>query len=242
MNGGYAPAVEKLAYLVWRPQDHDPAAWCADLRALGADLAAAGVPGVQVNVADAEVAGALVAMSTFDRPVEAVVTLWVPTVAGPARHDAEARLGALADRLAGYLVTESVPLAPPAHRGERTPGFANIALLRRPADLDRAAWLAAWQGRHTEVAIEVQSTFGYVQQAVVRPLTPDAPPVDAIVEELFPLEALTDLHAFFATGGDDDELGRRMGAMGASVARFGADRDLDVVATSRYVLATPFTT
>ena len=32
---------------------------------------------------------------------------------------------------------------------------------------------------------------------VVRPLTPDAPAIDGIVEELFPDAATTDLHAFF---------------------------------------------
>ncbi len=231
--------MEKLAYLAWRPEAVDPAAWADQLHEVAGALAAAGTPGVQLDVHDAAVADALVAMSTFDRPIEAVLFVWVDTVAGPQRTAVEEQLGAVVERLAGYLVTESVPLAAPPSLGERTPGFANIAVLRRPAELDREAWLAAWQGRHTPVAIEVQSTFGYVQHPVVRPLTPGAPPVDAIVEELFPIEALTDLHAFFATGGDDGELGRRMGLMGESVARFGADRDLDVLATSRYVVAVP---
>ena len=233
------PAVEKLVYLVWRPESVEPGPWAEQLHALAAGWAADGVPGVQLDVHDADVAGALVAMSTFDRPIEAVVLLWVHTVAGAERVAVEEQLGAVADRLAGYLVTESVPLAAAPWLGERTPGFANVAILRRPADLDRDAWLEAWQGRHTSVAIEVQSTFGYVQHPVVRALTPGAPQVDAIVEELFPIDALTDLHAFFASGGDDEELGRRMAAMGESVARFGADRDLDVLATSRYVVATP---
>ena len=36
---------------------------------------------------------------------------------------------------AAYLVTESVPLSAPAvEPGARTPGLANIALLRRPAE------------------------------------------------------------------------------------------------------------
>ncbi len=72
---------------------------------------------------------------------------------------------------------------------------------------------------------------------MVRALTPDAPPIDAIVEELFPIEAVSDLHAFFGAA-DDADLGDRMGKMAASVARFGADRDIDTVPTSRYVLWT----
>ena len=48
------------------------------------------------------------------------------------------------------------------------------------------------------MAIATQSTFGYVQNYVVRPLSGGAPPVSAIVEELFPIEAVGSLHAFFS--------------------------------------------
>jgi len=95
-------------------------------------------------------------------------------------------------------------------------------------------WIDAWHNGHTDVASETQSTFGYVQNVVTRPLSPDAPAIDAIVEELFPIEALTSMHAFFAAA-DDDELARNLGRMTESTSRFGADRDLDVVPTSRYV-------
>jgi hypothetical protein len=43
------------------------------------------------------------------------------------------------------------------------------------------------------------------------------------------------MHAFYGSGGDDAELNDRMTKMMASIARFGADRDLDLVPTSRYV-------
>jgi len=56
------------------------------------------------------------------------------------------------------------------------------------ADLDEATWLARWQDDHTQVAIDTQSTFGYTQNAVVRALTEDSPPISAIVEELFPIQ------------------------------------------------------
>jgi hypothetical protein len=193
---------------------------------------------VQVNVADGAVAGALIRMTELDPQPEAIVGVWVDSARDAARAPLDAALGAEAARLAAYVVTESEPLpntAHPAAPGERTPGFANVALLRRPADMTPAAWLDAWQGQHTDVAIEIQSTFGYVQNAVVRAVTPDAPAIDAVVEELFPIEALTSMHAFFAAD-DDDELGRRLVLMGESTGRFGADRDLDVVPTSRYVM------
>jgi hypothetical protein len=112
-------------------------------------------------------------------------------------------------------------------------------MLRRPADLDEATWLIRWQREHTPVAIATQSTFGYVQNYVVRALTADAPPVSAIVEELFPLEAAGSLHAFFGAA-DDADLADRMGRMIASTSAFGANVNIDTVPTGRYVFRTPF--
>jgi len=89
------------------------------------------------------------------------------------------------------------------------------------------------------VALETQSTFGYTQNAVVRALTAGAPPISAIVEELFPPEAISDLHAFFGAA-DDDDLRDRMERMLASTAAFGANQNVDTVPTSRYVYRSPF--
>jgi hypothetical protein len=73
----------------------------------------------------------------------------------------------------------------------------------------------------------------------VRPITHEAPVIDAIVEELFPIEATSDLHAFFGAA-DDEDLRDRMERMVASTTAFGANRDIDTVPTSRYVFRTPF--
>jgi hypothetical protein len=175
--------------------------------------------------------------------MEAVVSVWVDTAMDLARHPIETVLAGAASTVAGYLVTESTPLrntARRADRGARTDGFANLAFLRRPARLTPAAWLDAWQNGHSQLAVDTQSTFGYTQNVVVRPVTEDAPPFDGIVEELFPPEALTDLHAFFDAVGDDEKLTRNMTAMGESTARFGASESIDVVPTSQYVFASPF--
>ena len=48
------------------------------------------------------------------------------------------------------------------------------------------------------------------------------------------MAAMADQHAFYGSGGDQAELDRRFAELMASVARFGADRDLDLVPTSRY--------
>ncbi|MDN5757047.1 MAG: hypothetical protein L0H59_00730 [Tomitella sp.] len=77
-------------------------------------------------------------------------------------------------------------------------------------------------------AIDVQGTFGYVQNLVVRPVTSGAPEVAGIVEEQFPEDATTDWYAFYGvdrgSGRAKDELRRRMRAMSDSTATFGPPR------------------
>ena len=97
------------------------------------------------------------------------------------------------------------------------------------------AWRTDWLERHPPLAIRTQGTFGYVQNPVLEPLTPDAARLAEIVDELFPMAAMTDSHAFYGSGGDDEELQRRFTELMESVARFGADQGLDLVPTSRYV-------
>jgi hypothetical protein len=204
------------------------------------ELLELGLPGVTVNVRDAEVRDPVITLTTLDPPVMALVSLWTQQSYGADVQAAVARLAKECDDVAAYLVTESAPLPPPrTELGERTDALSNVALLRRPAELDEDTWLDRWHLEHTPVAIETQSTFGYVQNAVVRALTPDAPVVDAIVEELFPMAAVGDLAAFFGAA-DDADLQSRMERMMASIARFGADRDVDTIPTSRYVLRDPF--
>jgi EthD domain len=217
--------------------------WCSRLRSqVAADLLDLDVPGLAINVRDDAVRDSLMTLTTLDPPVVGFVTLWTQQSYGDQVKAAIARLEKECNDVAAYLVTESVPLPPPdTEPGQRTSGLANIALLRRPSDLDEATWLTRWHIDHTPVAIATQSTFGYTQNAVVRPLTEGAPAIAAIVEELFPEAAISDLHAFFGAA-DDDDLRDRMDRMVASTAAFGANRDVDTVPTSRYVFRTPFTT
>jgi hypothetical protein len=231
--------VEKVI-LTLRGADADDA-WCARLRAhVAADLLDIGLPGLAINVRDAEVRDSLMTLTTMDPPVVALVSVWVQQSYGAQVQATTALLRKECDDVAAYLVTESVPLKPPLTvPGQRTAGLANVALLRRPADIDEATWLSRWQIDHTPVAIDTQSTFGYTQNAVVRALTPGASAISAIVEELFPAEAISDLHAFFGAA-DDDDLRSRMERMLASTAAFGANENVDTVPTSRYVYRSPF--
>ena len=204
---------------------------------VAARLLGLGVPGLTVNVRDAPVRDSLMTLTTLDPPVQGLVSLWTDQHYGEQIRAALEVLSPHAEHLAAYLVTESVPMRPPVSPyGQRSPGLANIALLRRPDQMDEAEWLARWLGDHTPVAIATQSTFGYVQNYVVRALTSDAPPLSAIVEELFPIEAVKSLHAFFGAA-DDADLADRMGAMIASTSAFGANHNIDTIPTGRFVFA-----
>ena len=86
---------------------------------------------------------------------------------------------------------------------------------------------------------QTQATFGYTQNEVVRALTSGAPVFAAIVEELFPAAAVSDLKAFFGAA-DDADLGDRLSRMVASTSAFGASENIDTVPTSRFVLRSPF--
>ncbi len=231
--------MEKVIAVLRRADPDDD--WCDHQRGPVADaLLDLGVAGLSVNVRDSAVRHSLMTITTLDPPAAAVVSLWTEQCYGDQMASALKLLAAECEQLAAYLVTESIPLSGPVvEPGRRTPGLANIALLRRPVDLDEATWLTRWQGDHTSVAIETQSIFGYTQNWVVRTLTPDAPGIAGIVEELFPTEAITDLKAFFGAA-DDDDLQDRLGQMVASTAAFGANKNIDTVPTSRYVFRTPF--
>jgi hypothetical protein len=230
--------VEKVvAVLLAADRDED---WCERQRGPVAEgLLDLGVAGLTVNVRDLAVSKSLMTLTTLDPPAAAVVSIWAQQSYGEQVARALRLLAAECDHVAAYLVTESTPLLAPLELGCRTTGLANIALLRQPAGLDYASWLQGWQRDHTPVAIETQSTFGYTQNAVVRALTPDAPQLAGIVEELFPIEAVTDLMAFFGAA-DDADLQQRLSRMIASTSAFGANENIDTVPTSRYVLKTPF--
>ena len=215
------------------------AAWGPDLTtslaspAFHQSLAAAGVDRLQLNLDDEAVAAAM-RITAFTEPVGAIVSVWLADDADPSP------VSDLIDRATvlshGWSVDERRPIDPPeSWDGSRVDALANVAVLRRPDELTQEEWLHRWLVDHTPIAIATQATFGYVQNVVVEPVTVAAPFVSAFVEELFPTAALSDIHAFYGSGGDDAELNDRLTRLMASVARIGADRDLDLVPTSRYL-------
>lgn len=199
--------------------------------ALRTALAAGGATALQVNVDDAAVAPAL--RFGPGTPITAVVSVWTTDPAA-ALHV----LQEVDESVDAWLVEERQPIPPPAvPDGERADALANLAFLRRPAAMSPEDWRSDWLERHTQVAIDTQGTFGYVQNPVLETLTPGGHDVAGIVEELFPMAGMSDPHAFYGSAGDDAELQRRLTVLMDSCARFGAADGLDLVPTSRYRFA-----
>lgn len=232
--------MEKVIYLLWR----DPAVPAADFAArLRSDLSTAlrafGARQLKLNISDAFVAKATGLRQKVLNPApEALAQVWVDSAIAALRAPVDAAIAACATRTAAYLVTESQPAVNTKHPprlGERTFGFAQVALLRKPARLAYADWLDVWHNSHTLVANETQSTFEYIQNVVIRPLSADAPALDAIVEESFPPEAMTDYKAFFDAPGDEPKFKANLNRMLQSVSRFIEPGQLDVIPTSQYL-------
>jgi len=229
--------MEKLVYVVWKRDDVSAEAFRDDwVGPRGAALADCGARRIALDVVDSDVAYARGSvLSTFDTPMTGVLSFWLDTHLERAR--AEALIRESCARAFGYLVLESVPIVNATHAappGARTPGTITVGFLRKPEHLTYDAWLELWQGQHTRVAIETQSTFLYVQNAVVRALTPEAPPWVAIVEEGFPREALSDPMVFYAAGGSEATLNANRLRMIESCRRFIEFEALDSHVFSQY--------
>ena len=233
-------------YALWCPDNDDHAFAQRLISEVGPALSTAGAHGVRLNVTDVDVApGAAEApaglrRSTMDPPIAAVASVWLDSAVNHFRRAVDQVFIDRCIRFAGYLVTESAPLPDAGSQLGRTHGFTQVAFLRRPARLDRRAWLERWHDHHTDVAIKTQSTFAYRQNLVVDALHDNAPPVDAIVEESFPIAALTDWFAFYDAVGDEARFRTNVEAMLASTETFiDYEIDLDVLVTSEYVLTRP---
>ena len=123
--------MEKVIAVLRRTEPDDD--WCDRQRGRVADaLLGLGVPGLSVNVRDSAVRHSRMTLTTLDPPVAAVVSIWTQQCYGDQMAVALRLLAEECEQLGAYLVTESVPLIAPAiESGSRTPGLANIALLRR---------------------------------------------------------------------------------------------------------------
>jgi hypothetical protein len=170
-----------------------------------------------------------------DPPIRAMVSFWLEDAAD--REPAEEALRQHSQNLAGYLVLESRPMIYPRPIGERVEGMKQITCIARRAEVSVEEFHRIWHTDHREVAIETQSTFGYVRNEIFRSVTPGAPMMwAAFVEESFPIEALTDLKVFYNHVETDEELQVNSSRMMESCNRFLDPAPMEVTYVSEYYL------
>jgi hypothetical protein len=176
-------------------------------------------------------------ITRMPEPPVGTVSIWLDTALD--RDPVHRLLETACQRLAGYLVLESVPLVNTTHvapLGQRTPGITTVAFLEKPEAMTYESWIDQWQGHHTQVAIETQSTFLYIQNLIVRAVTREAPPWSAIVEEGFPEEAPMDPAVFFAAGSSRERLEENRRRLLESCGKFIDFARLESHPMSSYVL------
>jgi hypothetical protein len=231
--------MEKMLFIVWKHEgDSEKVFRQKLLEKVSPQLIDLGARRLRIGVVDEDVApAASLRMETTKPSITGLVSIWADT--SIRRRPFEEVLQGAVARQAGYLVTESEPIVNTKHvvaDGMRTPGMYQVVLLRKPPRLSHEQWLEIWLGSHTQVAIDTQSTFGYRQNVIVRPLTYAAPPYDAIIEEYFPAEAMTDPMVFYNAVGDETKRKKHEKAMFDSVVRFIDFDKMDRIPMSEYTM------
>ena len=204
----------------------------------------AGGRDVRINLRDEAVAaGAPLIQSRGSSLPDCVVQCWLPSSNMMYRSALDAALAEVSSTLCAWLVCESTILENPAplQPTQRSEGFAQLAFLTLPATLGWAEWRSIWRDSHTQIAIDTQSNFEYRQNLIVENLIDNGgtrgSDCVAIVEECFPMAALTDPLTFFDAPGDPAAFRRNLDAMMASCARFIAPGSIDVFPTSQFDFA-----
>ena len=225
--------MEKLVYLIYGDADLPGATLrTALIEKAVPTLRSAGASQIAVNVHDEDTAAGR-PIRRSDPPIRAMVSFWMQNA--DDRTPCEEALSAHSDGLAGYLVVESRPLLHEPPVGERAPGMNQVTCINRKQDLPYDEFIRIWHGDHRVVAVETQSTTGYVRNVVVRELTEGAPHYDGIVEETFPIEALSDPHVFYDAA-SKEEFKVNLDRMIASCQRFLDFEPLETTHMSEYYL------
>ena len=229
--------MEKLVYVLWkRGAEPNEAFKRRLLDETGPRLLALDVERVRISAVDDDVAaGERLRLGRMSPAKDAFLSFWIEQ--SQDRAPVERVLAGTCGAFAGYLVVESRPLVNRAVRpGMRTPGFAVVTCIEPADGVPYAEFLRRWHEQQRACAIEAQSTFGYVRNEIVRALTPGAPAWAAIVEENFPLAALTDPAAFYDAVGDPEKLKRNATRMFETCQGFLAIDRVESHPMSEYVL------
>ena len=217
-------------YLVWLPERATP----ADTRSIMIDdvaerLLALDPLGLSMDLDDPDAqVPPPVPPTEGDPQVNAIVSIWLDRC--DDRGPFEDVLTSVADHIAGYLVTESLYHdygdTPHAERrnwpdGTRSPAVLTCSFFPQKRGISYESWLDIWHNRVSPMSSEVQPRMRYVRNAVVRPVTPGAPPFMGIVEEAWPsAEHIVDPMLFYCGDGDPQKMNANISRMVTDIGDF----------------------
>jgi hypothetical protein len=229
--------MEKLVYAVWRRPDETPIVLRDRLmHQVASELKTLGAASMEISAADLGAEEAGLPEYGRMRPLpDGLISFWLTSAY--RRAPLEDALTQTTGRIAGYLVAEGTILpnrSHPAAVGQRVWGFSQVAFLRLKVGMAAEAWRRHWVDVQTQVAIETQSTFRYIQNVVVEALTPAAPAWVGIVEESFPMAALRDQRLYFDAVDSEERFIRNAARMKESVDAFLDPDGVDLIRTSLY--------
>jgi len=234
--------MEKVIYALWAREGETRDALNQRLLAETGPrlLALPNVRGLRLNLLDQDVSRAKDIYRPATRPeIDAAVQIWLDVSHEAFRAPVDAILREAAGQIGAWLVLESTIIPNtlyPSQEGKRTAGWSQFCFLQRPDHLEYDQWRYNWQVLHTQVAIDTQANFEYVQNLIVRPLIEGPIPYVSIVEECFPADAMDDPTVFFDAKGDQAKFEANLQAMMDSCARFIDQSRIDVLPTSQYEL------
>ena len=234
--------MEKLIYGLWRrpDQDVDPIT-----RALLDDVAPAlldlGVDGLRIEVE--EPAGKILRSGVHadGSLLCGSVSIWLDSYDNRGPHEAAiAESGATAY---GWIVAESVAKGYGANRtwpdGEQTPGMSILTFLDKGEGVSDDDFYRIWHGEHTPLTFEIHPFWLYIRNSTLRPITPGAPAVRAIVYEGAATdEEILDLPTFFGCPGEPGRLMDQIGVVDAHIKTFANPSTLQCVTTREWIFKT----
>jgi hypothetical protein len=193
------------------------------------------VSALQINIADADVEPANnLAQSNYPPAPNAVIFVKVKSYF--LADTLESFLEKITSKVHGFVVSESIILdnSEKSPLGSRSEGFSQVVLLEKPETMSAFDWFDYWTNFHTKIAIQTQSNFIYIQNTVVRPLQKASPSFIAIIEECFPLEAMTDPEVFYNAKNNPEQFAKHVQIMMESCEKFIDFKKIEVIPTSRY--------
>ncbi|MCX5991107.1 MAG: EthD domain-containing protein [Chloroflexi bacterium] len=99
--------------------------------------------------------------------------------------DWQAEMAGIGSNIAGYQVTESMPVAYKKDwdDGKVSPGAVMLTLMRKNPSLSYEQFMKEWFGHHTPMAMRIHPLWNYIRNVVESAVIEGSPPMDGIVEE-----------------------------------------------------------